>query len=228
MKRPAVQKPLKHALAFGLKLGLPHAQAARLAELGRPQRIQDFINAIPINFEPEGDTCLSAAEALRQNRAHCIEAGFIAALALWMHGQPPLLMDLKAKGDDDHVVALFRHRGCWGAISKSNHVWLRWRDPIYRSLRELALSYFHEYVSKRSKTLWSYSVAFDLRRFDPKIWVSGKENCFELAGTLDDARHYALITNAQARNLRHRDPIELRAGKLLDFTTQDKKAARRY
>ncbi len=86
---------------------------------------------------------LSVAEALRQNRAHCIEGAFVAACALWLNGEPPLLMDFQARGDDDHVVALFRHDKCWGAISKSNHVWLRWRDRDLPLLRELAMSYFH-------------------------------------------------------------------------------------
>ena len=216
------------AVSFGLKLGLSRAQAARLARLGTPEKIQDFVNAIPINFEPGGDTCLSVSEAMRRRRAHCIEGAFVAAAALWMHGKPPLLMDLKAKGDDDHVVALFRHGRYWGAISKSNHVWLRWRDPIYRNLRELAMSYFHEYVSKRSKTLWSYSVAFDLRRFDAaESWAGGRESCWDVADALDEARHYPLITSAQAGKLRHRDIIEIRAGKLLDYKAPAAKA-RRY
>jgi len=89
----------------------------------------------------------------------------IAAAALWVHGEPPLLLDLKATRDYDHIVTLFRRNGCWGAISKTNHPVLRWRDPVYRSLRELAMSYFHEYCNKRhQKTLRSYSAAFDMRR----------------------------------------------------------------
>src|SRR5277367_1382371 len=119
MKKPKRNPtPSTRATAFGMKLGLTRAQAAALARLKTPERIQDYINTIPINFELGGDTCLPAAEALRQNRAHCIEGAFIASCALWMHGQKPLLMDLKAKGDDDHVVALFRHGRFWGAISK--------------------------------------------------------------------------------------------------------------
>ncbi|MDP9128712.1 MAG: hypothetical protein M3N08_10705 [Pseudomonadota bacterium] len=218
MKKPRSKHDLPETLTgFEEKLGLTPAQAKQLKELKSPQQIQDYINSIPINFEPEGDTCLSATEAIRQRRAHCIEGAFIAACALWMHGRPPLLMDLKAHGDDDHVVALYKHNGFWGAISKSNHVWLRWRDPVYRTLRELALSYFHEYVSRQSKTLWSYSASFDLRRFAPETWISGKESCWAIATALDQARHYPLITAAQARNLRHRDPIEMRAGELVDF-----------
>jgi len=224
MSQAMKQSPLN----LGVKWGLTRRQAAKLARLKTPEKIQDFINTLPINFEPEGDTCRPAGEAMRQRRAHCIEAAFIAACALWMQGQKPLLLDLKAKGDDDHVVALFRRDGCWGTISKSNHVWLRWRDPIYRTLRELALSYFHEYVSKQSKTLWSYSVPFDLRRFDPALWVGGKESCWDIATALDESRHYPLVTTAQIRKLRHRDLIEIRAGKLMDFKPPNKKAARRF
>src|SRR5262249_19154278 len=152
--------------------------------------------AMPPNFEPDGDTCLPAAEAMRQRRAHCIEAAFIAAATLWMNGEPPLLLDFQARGDNDHVVTLFRRNGCWGAISKSNHVWLRWRDPFYRTLGEFAMSYFNKYVGKKKKsTLWAYSVAFDLRRFDPAIWVAGKASCWDLATALDETRHYQLINH---------------------------------
>ena len=134
----------KKHISFGQKLGLSREEAATLARLRTPEKIQDYICSLKINKELKGDTCLSVREVLRHQHAHCIEGAFVAAAALWMHGQPPLLMDMKAKGDDDHVVTLFRHRGYWGAISKSNHVWLRWRDPGYRSLREMTVSYFHE------------------------------------------------------------------------------------
>jgi hypothetical protein len=210
-------KTFRQRLARGLKFGLPRAQAAKLARLKTPAIIQDFINTMPANFEPGGDTCLSALEALRQRRAHCIEAAFIAACALWMNGEPPLLLDLQARGDHDHVVALFRRNGLWGAISKSNHVWLRWRDPVYKTLRELTMSYFHEYVAGRDRTLLAYSVAFDLRRFDPSVWITGKESCWEVAGALDDTRHYKVVTGFQARQLRECDPIEMQADRLYDF-----------
>jgi len=208
---------MKSAIAFGIKLGLTPAQAKALARLKTPEKVQDFVSAIPANFEPDGDTCLSVREAMRQRRAHCIEGAFVAACAFWMQGQLPLLMDLKARGDNDHVVALFRKQGCWGAISKSNHVWLRWRDPVYRNLRELALSYFHEYVTGRSKTLWSYSVPFDLRRCNTTQWVSAKESCWDVAEALDDIRHYKLITAAQAKHLRPRDKVEQRADALREY-----------
>ncbi len=211
-----------------MKLGLSRAQAAALARLHTPEKIQDYLNAMPVNFEPQGDTCLSVTEALRQRRAHCIEAAFIAACAFWINGEPPLVMDLQAKGDSDHVIALFRRDKCWGAISKSNHVWLRWRDPVYKTLRELAMSYFHEYVAGRAKTLMTYSVACDLRRFDPETWITNKKQCWDVASALDDIRHYKLITPKQFHRLRHRDDIEIRAGKLLDYKAPDRRAAKRY
>jgi hypothetical protein len=219
---------LKTRIAHGLKLGLTPDQAGTLARLRAPEQIQDFVSALPVNFEPEGDTCLSVAEVLRQRRAHCIEGAFVAACALWMAGERPLLMDFQALDDDDHVVALFQHRGHWGAISKSNHIWLRWRDPIYRSLRELAMSYFHEYVNGAKKTLHKYSRPFDLRREDPREWVTGAKDCFDLAGRLDDSPHFPLITRAQAKRLRRRDPTELKGGQVVQYAPPDRGAAARY
>ena len=101
---------------------------------------------------------------LRHREAHCIEAALVAACALWIHGERPLVMHLDcAPSDYPHVVALFRRGRAWGAISKSNGAWLRYREPVYRSLRELAMSYFHEYFDRAGrKTLRSYSRAFDL------------------------------------------------------------------
>ena len=113
-------------------LDLTKAEFAILRRLNTPEKIQAYIDAIPQNFEVGGETCLSVRETLRQRRALCIEGAVIAAAALWVNGEPPLLMDLKAEHDSDHVVTLFRRKGCWGAISKTNHAVLRWRDPVYR------------------------------------------------------------------------------------------------
>lgn len=209
---------IKKRISFGQKLGLSDSQAELLARLQTPEKMQDYIDSgLSINRELKGDTCLSVSEVLKQKHAHCIEGAFVAACALWMQGQPPLLMDMKAEGDDDHVITLFRHKGFWGAISKSNHVWLRWRDPVYRTLRELAMSYFHEYTADPRKTLRSYSASFDLRRHDPKLWVTNPESCWDMAEALDESRHYPLITPAQAKRLRPRDKIEVCAGKLLQY-----------
>jgi len=209
-------------------LGLTKAEARVLRRLRTPERIQAYVTALPTNFERKGDTCLSVRGVLREHKAHCIEAAFFAAGALALAGERPLLMDLQAEGDADHVVALFRRDGCWGAISKSNHVWLRWRDPVYRSLRELAMTYFHEYVLDDRKTLRTYSRAFDLSRFSPTLWVTNEDHCWEIGARLDDSRHYRLITKDQARRLTRRDATEQRAGKLIQFKAPDRKTARNY
>ena len=199
-------------------LGLSKSEFAILRRLNTPAKIQAYIDAIPQNFEIGGETCLSVREALSQRRALCVEGAMIAAAALWVHGEPPLLMYLKATRDYDHMVTLFRRNGCWGAISKTNHPLLRWRDPVYRSLRELAMSYFHEYCNNRyQKTLRAYSVAYDLRRLDPKTWVTQKKNCWDVGWALNAARHYPLITKRQAKLLRLRDPLERATQKLQDY-----------
>ena len=216
------------ALKRGIKLGLAQRHAATLARLTTPERVQDFISGLPTNFERGGATCHSVASVLKHRHAHCLEAAYVAACALWLHGHRPLLMDLQAKGDDDHVVALFRVGSCWGAISKSNHVWLRWRDPVYRSLRELAMSYFHEYVMRDRKTLRRYSRAMDLRRFDPGLWVTNADNCWDVGAALDDIRHYPLLTGTQARRLRRRDGMEVRAGGIVEFNAPTRKLAEKY
>jgi len=196
-------------------LGLTNAEFAILKRLNTPEKIQAYLDAIPQNFEIGGETCLSVRQALKQRRALCIEGAMIAAAALWVHGERPLLMDLKATRDYDHIVTLFRRGRCWGAMSKTNHPVLRWRDPVYRSLREIAMSYFHEYCNKRhQKTLRSYSIAFDMRRLDPASWVTQTKNCWEVGWALDAARHYPLITERQVKLLRLRDPLEREAQKL--------------
>jgi hypothetical protein len=199
-----------------------------LRSLGTPRRVQAFVSSLSANFEEEGDTLRSVRGVLRHRKAHCIEAAFTAACALWLQGEPPLVMDLTAQGDSDHVVALFRRDGCWGAVSKSNHVWLRWRDPVYRSTRELAMSYFHEYSNEARKSLRTYSRPVDLRRFAPDLWVTNEEDCWDVGAAIDDVRHYRLITAAQARRLMPRDPTEMRADDIVQYEHADRTTARKY
>jgi hypothetical protein len=135
----------------------------------------------------------------------------LAAAALWVHGEPPLLLDMRAERDFDHVVALFRRNGRWGAISKTNGIGLRWRDPVYRSLRELAMSYFHEYTNRRDhKTLREYSVPYDLRRLNVGVWVSGTRNCWVVGEKLDQLRHFKLVNGHHLKAVARRDPFERR------------------
>ncbi len=198
-------------------LGLTPAEFRTLARLDRPEKIQAFVTALPANYEPDGDTVLSVREVLRQRRAHCIEGAMLAAAALWIRGERPLLLDFEAVNDYDHVVAVFRRNGRWGAISKTNHVPLRYRDPVYRSLRELAMSYFHEYANRRGeKTLRTYSRPLDLRGVGPALWVTNGANCWEVAERLDALRHYRLLGKRDERALRTRDRLERRAGAFRD------------
>ena len=204
-------------------LGLTPHEFAILERLDTPQKIQAFLNAIPVNHELAGETIFSVREVLRFRRAHCIEGAFVAACALWIHGEAPLVLHLDCDDSDyPHVLALFRRGGCWGAMSKTNGVVLRYRDPIYRSLRELALSYFHEYCNKRGhKTLRSYSAAFDLRRVDPALWVtsvtSGSSACQAVNDQLAALRHYPLLSKRQEKLLTRRDAFEQEAAKYVEY-----------
>ncbi len=204
-----------------MRLGLPRRIAAMLAALRTPQRIQDFVNRLHWNHESAGPTARSVAESLRHGEAHCVEAAFVAACGLWLAGEPPLVMDLgAARGDVDHVVVLFRRRGLWGAISKSNSPLLRYRDPIYRSLRELSMSFFPQYVKKRRKTLRTYSVSIDLRRFDPALWVTHAGFCHEVVDSLTAARHFPLLPPGAETVLRPIDEIEARSNLLRDHASR--------
>lgn len=208
----------KTGVELGRGLGLTREAAASLAALRTPDRIQDFVNRIPWNHEADGPTASSVVEVLGKRRAHCIEGAFVAACGLWLAGHPPLLMDMgAARGDVDHVVALFRRGRLWGAISKSNSPFLRYRDPIHRSLRELAISFFPQYVKRRRKTLRSYSVPVDLRRHDPALWVTHRGFCRQMVDTLTAARHFPILPAGGEAALRPIDEIEARSNTLRDY-----------
>jgi hypothetical protein len=147
-----------------------------------------------------------------------MEGALLAALALWMHGQPPLIMDLKTTDDDvDHLVALYRRHGHWGGITKTNHAVLRYREPIFRDLRELAASYFHEYsLPDGRKTLRSFSAAFDLRSYSGD-WITSEEPLWDLERQIDRSTHHQLLNRRQIAGLRRADPIEIRAGKITEW-----------
>ncbi len=191
-------------------------------KLKTPAKVQDFIDRdIRVNFEKEYETYRSPLMALRTGEAHCAEGAMLAAAALWYHGRPPLLLDLKVaegKGDVDHVVALFKEAGYWGAISKTNHAVLRYRDPIYKTVRELALSYFNEYyfLGNGVKMLRSYSAPFDLSRHGD-AWLTATEKLQGIIDALDRSRHFDILEKGMARRLRPADPIEIRAGGLAQY-----------
>lgn len=222
MKNPPRKKPAGQPLAgveLGIALGLSRPTATSLAQLRSPEHIQDFVNRLGWNHERDGGTARSVTRALEAGAAQCIEGAFIAACALWLAGQPPLLMDLgAARGDVDHIVTLFRRGRFWGGISKSNSPFLRYRDPIYRSLRELALSYFPQYVKKRRKTLRTYSVPVDLRRYDPALWVTHRGFCQQMVDALTGVRHFQILPPGVDQRLRPIDEIEDRSNQLKDYS----------
>ena len=126
-------------------LGLNYKELKILKKLNSPIKIQNFLDTLSINHEKNGETYKSPRRVLADKSAHCLEGAMLASLCLWIAGKQSLIMDLKSDCGDDHTVALYKINGYWGAISKTNHATLRFRDPVYKTIRELALSYFHEY-----------------------------------------------------------------------------------
>ncbi len=193
-----------------LKAALTPSEKKVFSWLNSPQKIQDFLDTLPINFELHGETYMSPRRVLRQKTAHCFEGALIAAAVLAYHGKPALLMDLRAvPTEEDHVVTLFKKNGHWGAISKTNHAVLRYRDAVYESPRELAMSYFHEYSAPNDKkSLRAYSKPFDLSRFAPERWVTAEEELFWLVDKLDDFRHFPIAPKKNLRLVRNISQIE--------------------
>jgi len=187
-------------------------------KLSSPARIQNFLDTLPINFEEGGRTCRSPLSVLKKGEAHCLEGAMLAAAALWFHGERPLLLDLRSVyRDDDHVVTLFRHAGRWGAISKTNHAVLRYREPVYKNVRELAMSYFHEYfMDDGVKTLRTHSTPFNLLRYDAS-WLTDGKDVHYVAEDLDDSPHLELISENSIRRLRRADGIEIKVGKIVEW-----------
>ena len=170
-------------------------ERAVFRRLSTPEKIQRFLDHdLAYNKEPAGPTCRSPRRVLRDRTAQCMEGALFGAAALRMIGHPPLLLDLEAVHDDDHVLAIFRLRGHWGAVAKSNYSGLRYREPVYRTLRELVMSYFeHYYNLKREKTLRNYSRPVNLRRFDAIAWMTAEEDVWTVPEYLCTISHTPLL-----------------------------------
>ncbi|MFH1253323.1 MAG: hypothetical protein V1664_03275 [Candidatus Uhrbacteria bacterium] len=199
---------------------LPNKEYKLLKTLNTPVKIQNFLDQLKMNFEPEGDTVFSPMMVLERRVCHCIEGAILAALALRVNGQPPLILDLTANRIDfDHVITVFKKDGKWGAISKTNHAVLRYREPVYNSIRELVMSYFHEYLDDFGrKNLRSFSLPVNLKRFDHLDWMTTKEEVYYIPEYLVEVKHFSILTKKQIRNLRTADPIEIAAGKITEWT----------
>jgi hypothetical protein len=185
-------------------------ERALLDGLDSPARVQAFLDSIPYSTDP---IYRSPRSVLRDRRAHCVDGALLAACALALHGDPPLVLDLRAVRDDDHVIAVFRRRGRVGAIAKSNVVGLRFRDPVYRDLRELAMSYFELYFNTDGeKTLRSYSAPLDLRAFDRLDWRRRDAAVDAVVARLDRMRHRPLVTAGMVRALERVDERSYHSG----------------
>ncbi len=190
-----------------------------LVSLDTPAKVQDFLDTIPMNHEVDGvDTVKSPLRVLRERSAHCIEAAILGAYILSLHGYPPLLMYLKADGNDfDHVIAPFKEHGFWGALSKTNHAVLRYREPVYKTVRELVMSYFHEYTDDEGKkTLREYSDVLDLRIFESG-WEVATIDLWGIDEELGKLEHYPIAPKDVLKRLRNADPIEQKAGALIEW-----------
>jgi len=196
-----------------LRALLTTAERRIFAGLDTPQKLQVFLEKLPPNFELKGETYMSPRRALKARTVHCAEAAMLAAAVLIYHGQPAWLVDIRAlPSDQDHVITLFKQRGLWGAISKTNHAVLRWRDPIYRSPRELVMTYAHEYnLDFGKKSMLAYSRPFSLTRYAPRRWVVADEDLDWLMDALDASPHEPVAPIHALNRRRKSTRVELKS-----------------
>jgi hypothetical protein len=202
---------------------LAELRAAELAvfrrQLDTPAKIQRFLDDLPYNTESDGETFRSPRRVLADRTANCIEGAVLAAAALRVQGHPPLIMDLTAVRDEDHVIAVFRRHRLWGAIATSKFTGLRFREPVYRTLRELAMSYFEQYFNLAGeRTLRGHGRPVNLARFDGLRWMTSTEDLWPIAKHLERIPHVALVPPAAAYRLTRLGP-QLRAAGLLGHPT---------
>jgi hypothetical protein len=185
-------------------------------KLTSPAKIQRFLDKeVGYNTEPDGDTCYSPRMVMRKGVAHCMEGAMFAAAALRELGHPPLLVDLEAVRDTDHVLAVYRVDGQWGAVAKSDYSGLRSREPVYRNLRELAMSYFEHFFNPAGeKTLRTFSRPVNLQRFDRIGWTTREGDVWEIPNHLCGIPHTRLIDRATEQRLTKMDDRLYKAGRL--------------
>jgi hypothetical protein len=187
-----------------------------LTSLNTPSKIQDYLESIPFNHEKSGETCMPPIRVLQEKKAHCMEGAILASLCLMLQKREPLILSLRVLSSDyDHVLALYKENGYWGAISKTNHAVLGFRDPIYKTVRELALSYFHEYflLTTGEKTLRGYSRPMNLKRFG-STWVSSDVDLFEIAEAIYDMPHKTIIPDGNEKFIRTATLLDRKAASI--------------
>lgn len=189
-----------------------------LKKLNTPIKIQDHLNTLPFNFEKGIETYMSPRLVLQNKTAHCLEGALLAALALWFQGEKPLILDLKAPKEIDHVIAIYKKNGYFGAISKTNHACLRFRDPVYKTIRELVLSYYHEYFDNKTgkKLLMSFSDPIDLSKHKLD-WINSSEKLDWIVDIIEETKHHNIVSKNNLKFLRPADKIEREAGSIEEW-----------
>lgn len=186
-----------------------------LRRMTTPTRIQEYLDSLEYNVEPGGHTCYSPRLVMREGAAHCMEGAMLGALALRLIGHPPLVVDMEAVRDSDHVLAVYRVGGFWGAVAKSDYSGLRSREPVYRTIRELAMSYFEHYFNRRGeKTLRTFSRPVNLRRFDADGWMTRDGFVWEIPNHLCDIPHTRILTDDMEQRIARMDRRLYAAGRL--------------
>lgn len=192
-----------------------------IKNLNTPAKIQDFLDKIPFNFEKKEETYMSPKRALEAGKMHCFEGAVFACWCLQNLGIENYLMDLKVKNlkkDSDHTLCIFRINKFWGAISKTNHSVLRWRDPIYKTPRELTMSYYHEYfLDNGQKTLLSFSKPFDIFKKFGTSWATQEEDLDEIAEALDKSSHFIFVPKQNAKFIRKAGKTEIRGAAITEW-----------
>jgi hypothetical protein len=192
-------------------------------KLNTPQKVQDFLDKMPFNFEKKEETYWSPRKALEMGKMHCFEGAVFACFCLQQHGIENYLIDLKVrnlKKDSDHTLCVFRINKFWGAISKTNHSVLRWRDPIYKNYRELALSYYHEYfLDSGEKTLQSFSKPFDIfKRFGDK-WAFEENDLDKIAEALDKSTHIIFVPKQNTKFISPAGKTEIKGASVVQYSS---------
>lgn len=181
-----------------------------LKKYNTTEKIQSFLDTIPFNHEKRGETCMSPRRVLREHRAHCFEAALLACVCFMLSGKKPLIVSLKVrKPDDDHIIIIFKQNGYYGALSKTNHPVLRYRDPVYRTIRELVMSYFHEYFlfTNGTKSLLGYTKPINLKRFGTK-WMTAEEDLWDMGKKIYYMPINKIVPSKNKRYLRKASAFE--------------------
>lgn len=202
---------------------LTQAEKQFLKNLNTPSKIQDYLDSISFNHEEGGETCMSPKRVLREKKAHCLEGALLAGVSFLLNKKRPLIVSLKVKlSDYDHIIVLYKENGHYGAISKTNHNVLRFRDPVYKNVRELVMSYFHEYFLAETgeKTLLGYTKPINLKKFGTQ-WITREDELWDIAEAIYDTPIIEIVPKENKKNLRNAHEVEQQAAKIEEWSSSD-------